>query len=155
MNFKEDNNTFTQQKLVQAVKEQIPPSYKELSSILEDHLNQVFAKYELHVEKKEIKQDSVSHLYEFNDSNLYFFRENVVKAMTEYIPEEDKTLKSILSMTVIEAFEDYEEQIEDEAISKQYANRLDLPDDQWITVPEGMSLLEFFKLRQKDENEKK
>ena len=39
---------------------------------------------------------------------------------------------------------DAEEEKEDEELSKRYSSRLDLPEDQWIRRPPGMSHKEFF-----------
>ena len=52
---------------------------------------------------------------------------------------------------------DNEEEKEDEELSRRYSHRADLPDDQWITLPPGMDLLEFFNqwLKEKEEEKKK
>lgn len=51
---------------------------------------------------------------------------------------------------------DNEEEKEDEELSKRYSDRVAIRDDEWITLPDGMDLLEAFKQWEKEKaNEKK
>lgn len=48
-----------------------------------------------------------------------------------------------------------EEERADKELANSYSDRLNLPRDKWIKVPNGMGLFEFLKSQEKEESENK
>lgn len=59
----------------------------------------------------------------------------------------DEEVKNEIKKGLQETLGKYKERIEQECLSQQYADRLELPTEQWETKPNGMTTGEWFKQR--------
>jgi hypothetical protein len=84
------------------------------------------------------------------DLDLSTVASKLEKLINEAIDEKEEKLKIRLIEGVKKIIRDYEEEIEDEQLSRQYESRLNLPENQWEKIPEGMTIGEWFREKMKE-----